>query len=113
MIFHNSFRIAIASYLLLFFQKTAFSTDRSTKSYHLVKKVVLGKEGSWDFLTLDSTARRLYITRSTRVIVLNVDTGLVVGEVPNTNGVHGVAIAPELGRGFTSNVRLQQLLYLI
>ncbi len=93
----------LASYLLLFFQKTAFSTAKSTNNYHLVKKVVLGQEGSWDYLTLDSTARRLYITRSTRVIVLNVDTGLVVGEIPNTNGVHGVAIAPELGRGFTSN----------
>ncbi len=93
----------LASYLLFFFQKTAFSTALSTKSYHLIKKVVLGEEGSWDYLTLDSTARRLYITRSTRVIVLDVDTGLVVGEVPNTNGVHGVAIATELGRGFTSN----------
>lgn len=76
-----------------------------TKSYHLVKKLTLGGEGRWDYLTLDSAARRLYITRTTRVTVLNVDTGSVVGEIPNTTGVHGVAIAPELGLGFTSNGR--------
>jgi len=76
-----------------------------TKSYHLVKKLTLGGEGRWDYLTLDSVARRLYITRTTRVTVLDTDTGKLVGEIPNTNGVHGVAIANELGRGFTSNGR--------
>jgi YVTN family beta-propeller protein len=76
-----------------------------TPSYHLVKKLTLGGEGRWDYLTLDSVARRLYITRTTRVTVLDTDTGSVVGEIPNTAGVHGVAIAPELGRGFTSNGR--------
>ena len=75
------------------------------KSYHLVKKIILGGEGGWDYLTLDSDARRLYVTHTNRVTVLNVDTGKVVGEVANTPGVHGVAIAPELGRGFTSNGR--------
>lgn len=72
-------------------------------NYKIVKKIPLGGEGRWDYLTLDSVARRLYITRSTRVTVLNVDTGLVVGEIPGTAGVHGVAIARELNRGFTSN----------
>ncbi|MEH2247936.1 YncE family protein [Nostoc sp.] len=74
-----------------------------TQNYQIVKKIPLGGEGGWDYLTLDSAARRLYITRSTRVTVLNVDTGLVVGEIPHTAGVHGVAIAPELSRGFISN----------
>ncbi len=74
-----------------------------TPGYHLIKKIALGGPGRWDYLTLDSAARRLYITRETRVVVMNVDTGQVVGEVKDTPGVHGVAIAPELGRGFTSN----------
>jgi len=73
--------------------------------YHLLKKIPLGGAGSWDYLTLDSSARRLYITRSTQVTVLNVDTGKVIGKIPDTAGVHGVAIAPKLGRGFTSNGR--------
>jgi DNA-binding beta-propeller fold protein YncE len=71
--------------------------------YHLVKKVVLGGEGFWDYLKLDSAARRLYITRGTHVMVLNADTYKVVGDIPNTPGVHGVALAPEYGRGFASD----------
>jgi YVTN family beta-propeller protein len=74
-----------------------------SKHYHLVRKIVLGGTGGWDFLTLDSAAHRLYITRGTKVTVLNVNSGAVVGEIPHTSGVHGVAIAPKLGRGFTSN----------
>jgi DNA-binding beta-propeller fold protein YncE len=93
----------VTSYLLFFFHKTAFSEALPAKRYHLVKKVVLGQEGAWDYLTLDTKARRLYITRFSRVIVLNVDTGEIVGEVPNTAGVHGVTIVPDLGRGFTSD----------
>jgi len=77
----------------------------STQSYHLVKKIALGGEGGWDYLTLDSVARRLYVTRAMKVTVLDVDTSRIVGEIPNTAGVHGVALAPELGRGFTSNGR--------
>ena len=72
--------------------------------YHLLKKIPLGGEGvGWDYLACDEAARRLYISRATRVIVLDADQGSVVGEIPNTPGVHGIALAPELGRGFTSN----------
>ena len=85
------------------FQNVAISDTLPTKNYQIIKKIPLGGEGGWDYLTLDSVARRLYITHSAKVTVLNVDTGLVVGEIPNTAGVHGVAIAPELNRGFTSN----------
>jgi DNA-binding beta-propeller fold protein YncE len=73
--------------------------------YHVARKIEIGGEGGWDYLIVDSAARRLYVSRSTRVIVLDADTGSVVGEIPNTEGVHGIAIAPELGRGFTSNGR--------
>lgn len=73
--------------------------------YHVVKKIALGGEGGWDYLTADSAARRVYITRSTHVTVLDADTGKVVGEIPNLSGVHGVALAPDLGRGFISNGR--------
>ena len=72
-------------------------------SYHLLQKVTLGGEGGWDYLTLDSVTRRLYISRGTHVMVINADTYKVVGDIPNTDGVHGIALAPGLGRGFTSN----------
>ncbi|MFZ0964888.1 MAG: YncE family protein [Terriglobia bacterium] len=73
--------------------------------YHLLKKVTLGGEGGWDYLICDSEARRVYISRGTHVMVLDADTYAVVGDLPGTDGVHGIALAPELGRGFTSNGR--------
>jgi DNA-binding beta-propeller fold protein YncE len=73
--------------------------------YKVVNTYKTGGEGGWDYLTADSAARRLYISRSTHVIVLDLDSGKTVGDIPDTPGVHGIAIAPELGRGFTSNGR--------
>jgi DNA-binding beta-propeller fold protein YncE len=73
--------------------------------YHLVKKIPLGGEGGWDYITIDSHTRKLFISRGTKVIVLDVDSGKVAGEIPNTEGVHGIALAPDLNRGFTSNGR--------
>ena len=74
-------------------------------SYRVVRTIAAGGEGGWDYLTIDPSARRLYVSRSTRVTVLNADSGALEGEIPGTEGVHGIALAPELGRGFTSNGR--------
>ncbi len=71
--------------------------------YHVLNTFKLGGEGGWDYLTLDSASRRLYISRGTHVIVMNADSGTVEGDIPDTPGVHGIALAPELGRGFVSN----------
>ncbi len=73
--------------------------------YHVLRKLQLGGEGGWDYLTVDSAARRLYLSRSTHVMVLDLDTEKLVGDIPDTPGVHGIAVAPELDRGFTSNGR--------
>jgi DNA-binding beta-propeller fold protein YncE len=81
------------------------AAEEPAGGYHLVKKVVLGGEGFWDYLTLDTEARRLYISHGTRVMVIDADSYEKVGEIPGTEGVHGVAIVPDLGRGFTSNGR--------
>jgi DNA-binding beta-propeller fold protein YncE len=70
--------------------------------FHLLHKYKIGGEGSWDYLTIDSAARLMYISRATRVMIINVDTGAIVGEIPGTNGVHGIALAPDLGKGFVS-----------
>jgi len=78
---------------------------RSATEYKIVKTVKLGGDGGWDCLTVDSQARRLYISRGTHVMVVNADTGEVVGDIPGTNGVHGIALVPSLGKGFTSNGR--------
>ncbi|HET6331282.1 MAG TPA: hypothetical protein VFF76_10900 [Holophagaceae bacterium] len=65
----------------------------------------LGGEGGWDYLNIDSAARRIYISRGTHVMVVDADTGKVVGDITDTQGVHGIALAPDLGLGFTSNGR--------
>lgn len=77
----------------------------SAPGYHLVSTWKLGGEGGWDYLKADSDARRLYIARATRVIVVDLDSGKPVGEIPDTPGVHGIALAPEFEEGFTSNGR--------
>ena len=73
--------------------------------YHVIKTYKLGGEGGWDYLTVDASARRFYISRGTHVIVLDADSGKNVGDIPDTPGVHGIALAPELGKGFVSNGR--------
>lgn len=72
-------------------------------SYHITKKIPIPGHGSWDYLTVDEAGRRLYVSHGTQVEVLDLDSGNIVGSIPNTLGVHGIAIAPELGRGFVSD----------
>ena len=82
-----------------------FAVAASGPGYHVVKTYKLGGEGGWDYLLADPDMHRLYISRGTHVMVIDADTGKSVGDIADTPGVHGVALAPELGRGFTSNGR--------
>ena len=83
----------------------AVALAAAASGYHVVTTYKLGGDGGWDYLTADSDARRIYISRGTHVMVIDADSGKTVGDIPDTNGVHGIALAPELGRGFTSNGR--------
>ncbi|MBS0273046.1 MAG: YncE family protein [Proteobacteria bacterium] len=71
--------------------------------YHLEKTVPLAGDGFWDYLGFDTANRHLFVTHGTHVIVLNADTQAIAGDIPDTARVHGVAVADDLGRGFTSN----------
>src|SRR5262245_16962902 len=82
----------------------AFVLSAAT-GYHVVGEIKVGGEGGWDYLTVDSAARRLYVSHATHVVVVDLDANKVVGDIPDTPGVHGIAIAPELNRGFISNGR--------
>ncbi|MGC2196971.1 MAG: YncE family protein [Terriglobales bacterium] len=77
----------------------------SAPGYHIVNNWKLGGDGGWDYLKVDSAARRVYISRATRVTVIDADSGKPVGEIADTPGVHGIALIPEIGKGFTSNGR--------
>ena len=74
-----------------------------TVNYHLAATHMLGGDGGWDYLTFDPATKHVFISRSTHVMVVDPQTGTVVGDIPNTPGVHGIAIADGLGKGFTSN----------
>jgi DNA-binding beta-propeller fold protein YncE len=71
--------------------------------YEKTHKIAVGGDGGWDYLSVDPQARRLYISRGNRVAVVDIDNEKVVGELPDTPGVHGVAVVPDLGKGLTSN----------
>jgi DNA-binding beta-propeller fold protein YncE len=85
------------------FAANSYAADSTDSGYHVIKRLKVGGDGGWDYLTVDNAARRLYISRSSHVMVIDIDTDQVVGDIPNTPGVHGIAVAPGLNRGFTSN----------
>src|SRR5262249_21503988 len=81
----------------------AWTLAAADSGYAWQRPWALGGDDKWDVLTVDAPHNRLFIPRETRVQVVSLDSGKLVGEITNTSGVHGVAVAPELNRGFTSN----------
>lgn len=79
--------------------------EKAGGPYSVKSKKVLGGEGGWDYLAVDSDASRLYITRGTHLMVLDAGDLKVLGDVGNLNGIHGVALVKDLGKGFISNGR--------
>jgi YVTN family beta-propeller protein len=90
-------------YLVLLF--AAIAVAAVAADYKVVKTWKLGGDGGWDYITADSDGHRLFISRGTRVMVIDTTSGKQIGEIPDTTGVHGIALAYDLGRGFTSNGR--------
>ena len=90
------------------FCATAFShaaAKPGASGYHVIKTVSVPGDEGWDYVYVDSDARRVYISHATHTVVMNADTYAIEGDIPDTQGVHGIAIASDLGRGFTSNGR--------
>jgi DNA-binding beta-propeller fold protein YncE len=100
MVMNSKWWISILSLSL-----AAVAVAAAGPGYHVIKTYKVGGEGGWDYLTVDASARRFYISRGTHVIVLDADSGKNVGDIPDTPGVHGIALAAELGKGFVSNGR--------
>jgi DNA-binding beta-propeller fold protein YncE len=91
--------------LVALFVAKATTVAAAPENYHVLKTIPFSTDGGWDYLTVDGAARRVYVSHSTRVEVLDADTGEIKGQIPDTAGVHGIAVASDLGRGFTSNGR--------
>ncbi len=91
--------------LLCLFAFSIAAACRAEGPYHLIKEIPVGGDGGWDYVSVDSDAGRLYVSHGTKVVVIDLKKNEVVGEIADTPGIHGFAIAPELGRGFSSNGR--------
>jgi len=84
---------------------SSVSPAQTAPGYHVVRRINPGGEGGWDYMTVDTAGNRLFLSRGTHAMVIDLGPDSVVGDIPNTPGIHGLAVAPELNRGFTSNGR--------
>jgi YVTN family beta-propeller protein len=80
----------------------ASAADAGAASYRVAKTFPIGGDGKWDYPSVDTAAQRLYLSRGTHVVIVDTQTGRVAGDIADTPGVHGIALAPELGRGYIS-----------
>jgi DNA-binding beta-propeller fold protein YncE len=99
---HRLFIVVIALWLL---NTISVSIGRADGPYHFLKEIAVGGEGGWDYSSIDEAGRRLYVSHGSKVVVIDLDKEVVAGEILDTPGVHGLAPAPELERGITSNGR--------
>jgi hypothetical protein len=97
--------IAMAGILWTGFLSSQAAVPAGASAYHVIKTVPVPGDDGWDYVAVDSAARRVYISHGTHVVVMNADTYAIEGDIPDTPGVHGIAIAPDLGRGFISSGR--------
>jgi YVTN family beta-propeller protein len=95
--------VAVLAFALL--GRAAPAAAAADGPYRLLKEIAIGGEGGWDYLIVDSAAHRLYVSHATKVVVVDLDANTIAGEIAPAPGVHGIALAPELGRAFVSNGR--------
>jgi len=98
----NINRFLFGNISAVLFSFIAVGTCQTQPQYHLLKEIPVGGEGGWDYCSVDSAAGRLYVSHASKVVVIDLESDKVVGEITNTPGVHGLAPAPDLGKGFVS-----------
>jgi hypothetical protein len=97
--------ISLVSLMFIPVSGQAASPKAGPSGYEITKTIPIAGDEGWDYIAVDSDARRVYVSHGSHVVVLNTDTYEVAGDIPDTQGVHGIAIASDLGKGFTSNGR--------
>ena len=97
------FGLAALSAVILFCA-TVFShaAKPGASGYHIIKTVSVPGDEGWDYVYVDSDARRVYISHGSHVVVMNADSYAIEGDIPDTPGIHGITVAPDLGRGSPS-----------
>src|SRR5580765_4137608 len=76
---------------------------QAASTYHITHTYTLGGDGSWDYIVPDPPNHRLFIARQTRVMVVDENSGTLLGEVTGINGAHGTALEPASGHGFATS----------
>lgn len=102
---HLKFTAIIACLLASLAQTPLGAADAP---YRFLREIPVGGDGGWDYLSIDAAARQLYVTHAGKIVVVDIEKNALAGEIADTPGVHGFALAPELGRGFSSNGRESQ-----
>jgi DNA-binding beta-propeller fold protein YncE len=98
----------VLAFALLILSPAVFHAAPQDSGYRVLRSITLGGEGGWDYVTVDSDARRVYIPRSTHILVVDADSGKQVGDIQGMNGLHGVAVASEFNRGFVTGNKTEQ-----
>jgi DNA-binding beta-propeller fold protein YncE len=99
---------SILTFAVLVLSPAVVSAAPQDSGYRVIRTIHLGGEGNWDYVTVDAAARRVYIPRSTHIMVVDEDSGKVVADIPGMNGLHGVAVAPEFNRAFVTGNKTEQ-----
>lgn len=97
--------LTLGATAIALFGAASIAKAQAAPGYHVIHRINTGGEGGWDYLTVDTASNRLFLSRGTHAMVIDLGRDSVIGDIPNTLGIHGVALAPELNRGFTSNGR--------
>ena len=95
--------IVIAASCLLGSHMAHSAQAVDSTSFAITNHYAVAGEGGWDLLSFEAKHHRLFISRSSHVQVIDTESGKVAGDIPDTEGVHGIALADDLGVGFTSN----------
>src|SRR5215469_18284553 len=93
---------------LIFLTPAVFHAAPQDSGYRVLHSYHLGGEGGWDYVTVDSEARRVYIPRSTHIMVVDADSGKLVGDIQGMNILHGVAVVPEFNRAFVTGNKSEE-----
>lgn len=105
---NNLLWLSIIVFAVLVLSPAVVSAAPQDSGYRVIRTIHLGGEGNWDYVTVDADARRVYIPRSTHIMVVDEDSGKVVADIPGMNGLHGVAVAPEFNRAFVTGNKTEQ-----
>lgn len=98
----------VFAFALLILSPAVFHAAPQDSGYRVIRTIHLGGEGNWDYVTVDSDARRVYIPRGTHILVVDADSGKLIGDIPGMNGLHGVAVASEFNRAFVTGNKTEQ-----